>query len=176
MVAMEWGLCRPHCSGILGRNGPMAAVATQQLGRTSGSAPAFGPQGKGSRFPCAGRGLDADDISQFQFRKASTEVWVVALSGVRQQDTPVHTGRRSLPNLLQRNREPGLRPSARRSCVHRAAAGPCSRTSEDEFDRHALRLAPHRQDRPQGVSVVGLAQTIVCARNNSTTECSFVTQ
>ena len=62
------------------------------------------------------------------------------------------------------------RPSAPRSCVRQATAGPCSSSSAGPLGPRALRLAPGPQGRPQGVSAVDLARHGWFPQNHSTIE------
>src|SRR5215471_10382275 len=67
------------------------------------------------------------------------------------------------------------RPSVQRFCVRPATADPYSNSSAERGDRHALRLLPGPQYMPQSAVPVGLAQSFY-PQNNSTLNCSFITQ
>src|SRR5947209_11634670 len=72
-----------------------------------------------------------------------------------------------------RSQDPDAQPSARCSCVHPAAAVPCSSFAEVHADPRAPRLAPGPACRPRSVSPVGLARTALIPQNNSTSDCLF---
>src|SRR3954454_5376308 len=65
-----------------------------------------------------------------------------------------------------RSQDPDAQPSARCSCVHPAAAVPCSSFAEVHADPRAPRLAPGPACRPRSVSPVGLARTALIPQNN----------
>src|SRR3954454_8107296 len=75
-----------------------------------------------------------------------------------------------------RSQDPDAQPSARCSCVHPAAAVPCSSSAGACADPHALRLSPGHPYMPQSASPVGLARRGVMPQNNSTSKCTFMTQ
>ena len=72
--------------------------------------------------------------------------------------------------------EPSAPPSARRSCALPATTIPCSSSSGVRADRRAPRRWPGPRDMPRSASVVGLAKRGVIPQNNSTPQCSFLTQ
>src|SRR5262249_22566440 len=68
------------------------------------------------------------------------------------------------------------RLSARCSCVRPGTRGPCHSSSEGRARVCAPRRSPGPVYMPRSVSLVGLAQRGVFPQNNSTAECSFMTQ
>jgi len=72
--------------------------------------------------------------------------------------------------------EPSGQPLAPHSSVRRATTVQCSSSSTVSCDRHAPRHWPGPQYMPRSASVVGLAKRGVIPRNNSTSECLFLTQ
>src|SRR3954447_20047879 len=70
-----------------------------------------------------------------------------------------------------RSQHPDAQPSARCSCVHPAAAVPCSSSAEAHAGPRAPRPSPGPPCTPRSVSPVGLARTALIPQNNSTSDC-----
>src|SRR3954454_1681740 len=72
-----------------------------------------------------------------------------------------------------RSRDPDAQPSARCSCVHPAAAVPCSSSAEGHADPRGPRPSPGPPCTRRSVSPVGLAPTALIPQNNLTSDCFF---
>ena len=108
--------------------------------------------------------------------------WLAAPGSARQPASPHRPKARPPPNDAETDvhdehcSEPNAPPSAQRSCVLRAITVRCSSSSEAGADLHAPRRWPGPQYMPRSASAVGLARRGVIPQNNSTSNCSFLTQ